>query len=112
MNHYHILFSLPKGKSLSDLMRYINGGSAYELNNYDNKPGRKVWWNFWDNCVRGNKDIYTRLNYIHHNPVKHGYVKVNKDYRHSSYSWYYRNLGVEYINDLETKYPVIDCTAS
>ncbi|MDD5567450.1 MAG: transposase [Patescibacteria group bacterium] len=110
MNHYHILFSLPRGKLLSSLTGFINGGSAHELNRLDGVKGRNIWWNYWDNCIRGEKDFYTRLNYIHHNPVKHGYVKANREYPYSSYNWYREKFGVEYINDLEMSYPVIDFT--
>ncbi len=31
-NHYHLLFHLVEGKTLSSVIRFINGGSAHDLN--------------------------------------------------------------------------------
>ena len=31
-NHYHLLFRLVEGEKLSEIMQFINGGSAFDLN--------------------------------------------------------------------------------
>ena len=109
-NHYHILLTLQDGNTLSQIIKCINGGSSYALNKIDNTSGRQIWWNYWDRCIRKEKDFYTRFNYIHHNPVKHGYVKTNGDYVFSSYNYYKDKLGDEFIQNAEYCYPVIDFT--
>ncbi|PIY95685.1 MAG: hypothetical protein COY66_06170 [Candidatus Kerfeldbacteria bacterium CG_4_10_14_0_8_um_filter_42_10] len=87
-NHYHLLFTLKQGIKLSDLIRFVNGGSSHLLNNIDNTRGRKIWWNYWDVCVRNEKDFWAYFNYIHYNPVKHGYAEAECDYRYSSYNYF------------------------
>ncbi len=73
-------------------------------------PGRQIWWNYWVRCICGGKDFYIRFNYIHHNPVKHGYVTVNREYQFSSYNYYKDKLGNEFMQNAEHCYPVIDVT--
>lgn len=109
-NHYHILFGLRHGNMLNKLVQYINGGSAFELNKFDHVTGRQVWWNYWDKNIRQERDFYVRFNYIHHNPVKHGYARRNTDYRFSSYQHYLKKLGTEFLQDAERSYPIVDFT--
>jgi len=88
-NHYHVMVESPE-KPLS-LSKFI--GSYHKLtsrlwNDEDNSSGRKVWWNYWDTCIRTEKDYYNRLKYIFWNPVKHGLVENPEAYPFSSYKGY------------------------
>lgn len=109
-NHYHLLFYLGKGISLISFIKFINGGSSYDLNKLEKSQGRKIWWNYWDRCIRGETDFYKRFNYIHRNPVKHGYVKSNSDYNFSSYSYYKNKYGTDFLLDIEERYSILDFT--
>jgi putative transposase len=40
---------------------------------------------FWDHVIRGQKDLSRHLDYIHYNPVKHGYVASPFEYEWSSF---------------------------
>ena len=109
-NHYHILFRLREGERLAKLMQYINGSSAFQLNRMENKRKRKIWFNYWDTCIRDEDGFYTRLNYIHHNPRKHGYVEEIQDlasYPFSSHKDFVDRYGVEWMEDCFSKYPII-----
>jgi putative transposase len=109
-NHYHTLFRFREKQDLGRFIGFVNGGSSFELNRLENKRGRQVWWNYWDNCIRDEQTFYRRFNYIHHNPVKHGYVKRCEDYEFSSYNHYLRKLGKEYMDSIFAQYPIIDFT--
>jgi len=39
---------------------------------------------FWEHTIRDQKDYDNHLNYIHYNPVKHGYVQSAADWPYSS----------------------------
>jgi putative transposase len=52
----------------------LHGRTSFQINGEDNMRGRKVWHRFQDRCMRSDRHFYTSLNYIHNNPVKHGYV--------------------------------------
>ena len=112
-NHYHILFELQEGRFLGKLIKLLNGSSSRELNRMDKMTCRKVWFNYWDTCIRNEKDFYTRLNYIHHNPIKHGYltdVCALAEYQFSSYLHYLKERGQEWLDDSLRRYPIKDFT--
>ncbi len=44
---------------------------------------------YWDHHIRDHNDLNRHLDYIHYNPVKHGYTKSPGDYLWSSYTQYY-----------------------
>jgi putative transposase len=87
-NHYHVISKSPK-TSADNLSKFV--GSYHKFtsrlwNTSDKTPGRKVWWNYWDTCVRNEKDFLARLKYIFLNPVKHGLVSKPEQYKHGNYN--------------------------
>ena len=40
---------------------------------------------FWDHVIRDETDLERHLDYIHYNPVKHGWVKKPEDWPQSSF---------------------------
>jgi putative transposase len=49
------------------------------------KGERGIWQRrYWEHEIRGNTDMQRHLDYIHVNPVKHGYVSRASDWPHSS----------------------------
>jgi putative transposase len=105
-NHYHILIKLQDAFLLPRLIQTIHSKSAITINNIDGQRGRKVWYDYWDECIRDQKDFYTKLNYIHLNPVKHGYVDDPAKYPFSSYHPYFSEKGEDKIRILMSSYPV------
>ncbi len=56
----------------------------------DQVPGRQVWHNFWETRLTFEKSYFARLNYTHHNAVKHGLVRVANQYPWCSAGWFER----------------------
>ncbi|EKE04691.1 MAG: hypothetical protein ACD_20C00022G0016 [uncultured bacterium] len=45
-----------------------------------------VWQRrYWEHTIRNEEGLNNYLDYIHYNPVKHGYVNNVKDWKHSSF---------------------------
>ncbi|MFH1367108.1 MAG: transposase [Patescibacteria group bacterium] len=109
-NHYHILFQIKKGKDLSNFIKKIHGQSAIELNNLTTSRGRRVWYQYWDTCIRDDGDYWRRFNYIHHNPIKHRYTNEMENYKFSSYQAYLKKYGKDWLDDCFQRYPIIDFT--
>ncbi len=109
-NHYHILINVLKGDSISHFIKTVNGKSAFLLNRMDKIKKRKIWFNYFDTCIRSEKDFWMRFNYIHHNSVKHNYAKRMDDYLFSSYNSWLKRKGGEWMNNVFEKYPIIDFT--
>jgi len=51
------------------------------------KRGERGIWQrrFWEHCIRDEEDYARHVDYIHWNPVKHGYVQRVADWPHSSF---------------------------
>jgi putative transposase len=110
-NHYHILLELTNGSSLSRLINLIHGRSSRHINILDKIKSRKVWYSYWDTCVRREDDFYIRMNYIHNNPIKHKCIQQYCDlakYKYTSYPYYRKIKGQEWIDDVFRKYSIID----
>ena len=58
------------------------------------KRERGVWQRrYWEHCIRDERDYLNHLDYIHYNPVKHGYVQSAKDWPYSSFHrWVERGM--------------------
>jgi len=101
-NHYQVMVeSSEKSLSLSKFVGSYHKFTARQWNNDENISGRKVWWNYWDTCIRSEKDYYNRLRYIFWNPVKHGLVDNPEDYPFSNYQVYLNQEGSLNLTGLE-----------
>ncbi|MDP2684719.1 MAG: transposase [bacterium] len=109
-NHYHILLQVKNSKTISKRINYLHGRTSYLLNKKDNRKGRKVFQNYWDYCIRNEADYWKHFNYIHYNPVKHGLTKEPGSYRYSSYNFWIKNKGREWMVSCFESYPIIDFT--
>ena len=59
--------------------------------NHSRKKHREstVWQRrFWEHTIRDQADFNAHVEYIHYNPVKHGYVQAPKDWEYSSFHRY------------------------
>ena len=108
--HYHLLFKSSDKATLGEVTGKIHSGYSFERNRQENSHGRKIWQNYWDWCIRSEKDFWVHFNYIHHNPVKHGYIKEVGDYQFSSYAHWLNRKGEDWIYSVFETHPVIDFT--
>lgn len=106
-NHYHVIFKTQRGDALPRFFGRLHGSTSRQINQRDGTVGRQVWHNYWDSCIRTEADLWTRFNYVHNNPVKHGYVQKLRDWEFSSYHHYRRLKGEEWLADCWQRYPVI-----
>ncbi|MHB8810893.1 MAG: REP-associated tyrosine transposase [Desulfobulbaceae bacterium] len=55
------------------------------------KKERGIWQRrFWEHALRDDDDFARHVDYIHYNPVKHGYVEAVADWPHSSFHRFVR----------------------
>ena len=69
---------------------------------------RPIWYQYMDHIIRNEEDYFKHLNYIHQNPVKHGYVKKMTGYKWSSIHRWIKNRGKEFVVDCFRTYSIID----
>ena len=106
-NHYHFLARLDL-ESLVPAVRRLHNGTATQWNREDNAVGRKVWFSYCDRAMRSERHFWVTMNYIHANPVKHGYVKRAAQWTWSSVHEYFACWGRETLQEIWRAYPVLD----
>ncbi|NCC23380.1 MAG: transposase [Alphaproteobacteria bacterium] len=87
-NHLHALWKLPDGDDdFSTRWRLIKHKFSVGLDVSKNHRGEKAIWQrrFWEHLIRDQTDWTNHMDYIHYNPVKHGYVQRPADWPYSSF---------------------------
>ena len=110
-NPYHLLLKAQDGRDIGLFIGRLHGRTARYFNQDDATARRQVWFNYWDTCLRSEADFWPRFNYIHQNPVKHGYAGHPGDWEYSSYHHYLRTKGTDWLADCWQRYPVIEYLA-
>jgi putative transposase len=93
-DHIHLLITLPKDDS--DYAKRIKSVKTYFSKQVErrefisdvsrSRKERGIWQRrFWEHTIRDEIDYVNHMNYIHYNPVKHGYVERPKDWQYSSF---------------------------
>jgi len=92
-DHLHTIWTLPIGDNdLSKRWMLIKAGFSRQLpkneriNKSRIKKGERGIWQrrYWEHVIRNDEDYENHVNYIHYNPVKHGYVKRAVDWPYST----------------------------
>ena len=87
-NHLHCIWMLPEGDNdFSVRWRLIKRYFSIGINVPLTKRGEKKVWQrrFWEHLIRDEKDWQRHMDYIHYNPVKHGFVTKPIDWPYSSF---------------------------
>lgn len=99
-NHYHFLAAIQSLNHISAALKHLHGRTSRAWNLEDNLTGkRRVWYKFADTYIRNEVHLHLAFNYIHYNPVKHGYVQDPFDWPWSSLSFYYEDKGRDWLRD-------------
>ena len=112
-DHLHAIWRLPEGDADFSLRwRLIKHYLARGVNCPTNQRGEKQVWQrrFWEHLIRDEADWRHHVDYIHYNPVKHGYTNSPMEWANSSFAravangWYERDWGCgepDNIRDIE-----------
>ncbi|CEG57775.1 REP-associated tyrosine transposase [Legionella fallonii] len=98
-DHIHCIWQLPFDDSeYSKRIRLIKTyftQSLLKLNiplKKNNRGNVNLWQNrFWEHRIRDDGDLQTHVDYIHYNPVKHGYVKSPIEWPYSTIHRFIKN---------------------
>jgi putative transposase len=94
-DHLHCIWTLPPGDDdFTTRWRLIKAGFAKQLPKVERRSPvrqargeRGIWQRrFWEHAIRNERDYAMHMDYLHYNPVKHGYVKRAADWPYSSFS--------------------------
>jgi putative transposase len=85
--HIHLFLQLPEDiRNFSYQIREIKRLVTVDLKKQSGQRSLEVWQDrFWEHTIRDEKDLERHFDYIHYNPVKHGYVDDALAWEWSSY---------------------------
>jgi putative transposase len=99
-NHYHVLISVQSLDDVSAALKHLHGTASRQWNIEDNLTGkRRIWYKFADTYIRNDEHLHLAFNYIHYNPVKHGYVSDAHEWPWSSLQVYYEDKGKDWLQE-------------
>lgn len=107
-NHYHVLLQTEDLAIVSEVVRLLHSHTATKVNQRQGKKGRRVWYRFADRFIRSERHHWATVNYIHYNPVKHGYVDRMTAWPWSSIHRYVEERGREELLEAWREYPIGD----
>jgi putative transposase len=107
-SHYHVLLRAERVCEAISALGRLHGRTSFRWNGEDNARGRQVWCKAADRHMRSAAHYWATVNYIHHNPVKHGYVGRWQDWPYSSAIEYLAAVGPGRAAELWHAYPVLD----
>ncbi|MCC2670928.1 MAG: hypothetical protein K0Q72_3399, partial [Armatimonadetes bacterium] len=84
--HYHLVVAPRETEVIAKWLARLHRRSSTRLNQDEGTSGRQCWYQYWDRTLWTEGDLLSRVNYIHANPVKHGYVTDPSEWRWSSLS--------------------------
>jgi len=99
----------PGKKKIVEFVRKLHKDTARILNKQNNTQGRKIWYQYFDYCIRNKTDFWKHFNYIIKNPFKHGLVFNLEEafyYKYSSNPVWLKRFGMDGLNESFTKYLV------
>jgi putative transposase len=97
--HLHTIWRMPHGDAdypmrwsliKSNFSRQIAKGEQIHVSRLA-KRERGIWQRrYWEHQIRDDADLARHVDYIHYNPVKHGWVTRVEDWQHSTFHEYVR----------------------
>lgn len=130
-DHLHVIWQLPDGDKdfstrwkkiktdFSIKYQHITGPTDQKISESMQKKGERGIWQrrFWEHTIRDENDFKVHCDYIHYNPVKHGYVQAPGKWLHSSFRRFVkagvagRNWGrMNFIKLVGFTHPTNPCT--
>ena len=90
-DHLHLLISLPiDDRSFSQIIRNVKRITTKDIRELLGIPELIIWQDrFWEHTIRDEEDLEHHFDYIHYNPVKHGYVEDYRNWVWSSFSQHF-----------------------
>lgn len=120
-DHFHCLWALPIGDcTYSERLRWIKReftrqwlavDGVEQRHTVSEQRRRGVWQRrFWEHTIRDEADLENHFDYIHYNPVKHGYVTRPRDWPWSTFHRWVRagHYAVDWAADGKHKAVVIE----
>ena len=105
-NHYHALVETSNVLGLLHELGQLHGRTSHAWNGEENRRGRKVFYRATERYMRSERHFLATLNYVHHNPVRHGYAQLWTEWPWSSAPNYLEQTGRAEAERIWKEYPI------
>ena len=83
-DHFHVIFD-PHERDFTGIMQRVKMSFDMHYRRGAGLSSGRVWQHrYWDHVIRDQSDLNRHIDYIHYNPVKHGFARSPLDWEHSS----------------------------
>ena len=106
--HWHALVKTADLKATIRRLGRMHGRMSRKWNQEEQSPGRKCWFGCADRRIRGDAHYWATLNYIHHNPVRHGYLQKWREWPFSSAAKWIEHNGEDEAERIWKAYPLME----
>lgn len=107
-NHYHALVEAPNILKLLHELGRLHGRTSHAWNGEENTRGRQVFHRAVERFMRSERHFFATVNYVHNNPVHHGYVRLWTEWPWSSAAEYLEQMGRAEAERVWKEYPIRD----
>jgi putative transposase len=107
-NHYHALVSTKDPLTVLLLLGRLHGRTSFHWNGEENTRGRQVWVSAAETAMKSERHFWATMNYIHHNPVKHGWANTWKEWPFSSANQFLEASGRPEAERIWKEFPIGD----
>jgi len=97
-NHYHFLATTRDAVITLRALGKMHGRTSFQWNGEEHQRGRKIWCNSAETAMKSERHFWATMNYIHHNPVKHGWANSWQEWPFSSAAAFLESSGPEKAN--------------
>ncbi|MDF3129326.1 transposase [Kiritimatiellaeota bacterium B1221] len=105
-NHYHILVKIYCEAKLKKQLGQLHGRNSHRWNVEEGCRGRTCFHGSLFKKIKSEAHQSSTLNYIHHNPVKHGYVEKWGDWPFGSARDYLASTPDNVVKMLWSSFPI------
>ena len=107
-NHSHALIQTTVILEVLAALARMHGRLSFEWNGQEQTRGRQVWCGATERYMRNDAHFWATVNYVHNNPVHHGYVTQWQEWPYSSAVEYLSQIGRAEAARMWNEYPVLD----
>jgi len=107
-NHWHFLGECPDLEETLFKLGRFHGRTSFNWNGEEGRRGRQVWCKAAETAMKLERHFRATVNYIHHNPVKHGLVERWQDWPFSSAEPWLAQHGLREAERVWKAYPILD----
>ncbi len=107
-NHYHVLVETPDVMVVLAGLGRLHGRSSHRWNGEELTRRRQVFHGAAEREMRSEAHVFSTINYVNHNAVRHGYADRWADWPWSSASEYLDDVGREEAVRVWRSFPLLD----